>query len=404
MQQLSGGLIMIKHVQLGAFIILLIGSIATAQQKQASASFSNRVGKTVNGVTTWYLVEDDVNPTGLPQVMEEIVGGSVQRVYTYGLQRISQNLSPAVTGSNAWTPSFYVYDGGASVRQLTDSAGAVTDTYDYDSFGNLVHKTGSTLNNYRYRGEQWDSDLGLYYLRARYYNPVTDRFMSRDPKPGRIGIPRTLHKYLYASADGVNRIDPRGKEDLVETEGEEEEAPVAEAGEKVLSKRISCVLDTAASTLDAINAIESGDLFGAGFALEGIAYSFESCSAEATGKKTGGCCFVAGTPVHTNHGDVPVEKVEVGDEVQSRNRETGKLESERVTELTPLHKNQLVELRVEGEHDSLRPSIDHPFWVRRGNLPNERWIVAGNIRVGDLLKTVQGTWRRVVTITPLPGQ
>ena len=44
-----------------------------------------------NGVTTWYLVEDDVNPTGLPQVLEEKVGGAVQRVYTYGLQRISQD-------------------------------------------------------------------------------------------------------------------------------------------------------------------------------------------------------------------------------------------------------------------------------------------------------------------------
>ena len=32
-----------------------------------------------------------------------------------------------------------------------------------------------------YRGEQYDSDLGLYYLRARYYNPVTGRFLSRDP-------------------------------------------------------------------------------------------------------------------------------------------------------------------------------------------------------------------------------
>ena len=62
-----------------------------------------------------------------------------------------------------------------------------------------------------YRGEQFDSDLGLYYLRARYYNPNTGRFLSRDPKGGNGYDPKTLHKYLYASGDPVNRIDPSGR-------------------------------------------------------------------------------------------------------------------------------------------------------------------------------------------------
>lgn len=48
-----------------------------------------------------------------------------------------------------------------SVRQLTNSAGA--DTYDYDAFGNKINVTGTTPNNYLYRGEQYDPDLGLYY-------------------------------------------------------------------------------------------------------------------------------------------------------------------------------------------------------------------------------------------------
>jgi RHS repeat-associated protein len=174
-------------------------------------AFGNRVAKTVNGVTTRYLVEDDVNPTGLPQVMEEIIGGAVQRMYTYGLQRISENQII----SNVWTPSFYVYDGAGSVRQLTNSAGVVTDTYDYDAFGNKINSTGATPNNYLYRGEQYDSDLGLYYLRARYYNPLTGRFLSRDPNEPKLRDstktpidPLKLHKYLYASGDPVNAVDP----------------------------------------------------------------------------------------------------------------------------------------------------------------------------------------------------
>jgi YD repeat-containing protein len=127
-------------------------------------AFGSRVAKTVNNVTTQYLVEDDVNPTGYPQVIEELSGpigaGAVTRTYTYGLQRISQLLSPSLTGSNTWTPSFYVYDGGGSVRQLTDSTGKPTDEYEYDAYGNSFTKTGSTPNNYLYRGEQYDPDLG----------------------------------------------------------------------------------------------------------------------------------------------------------------------------------------------------------------------------------------------------
>jgi RHS repeat-associated protein len=81
-----------------------------------------------------------------------------------------------------------------------------------------------------YRGEQYDSDLGLYYLRARYYNPLTGRFMSRDPQEytplkwtGPLNStgnppldPKKLHKYLYAGGDPVNMIDPLGKSDLEE--------------------------------------------------------------------------------------------------------------------------------------------------------------------------------------------
>jgi RHS repeat-associated protein len=92
----------------------------------------------------------------------------------------------------------------------------VTDTYNYDAFGNQLNSTGSTPNNYLYRGEQYDQDLNLYYLRARYYNPATGRFLSRDPNEGKPVDPETLHKYLYADGDPVNGFDPRGLEDEVE--------------------------------------------------------------------------------------------------------------------------------------------------------------------------------------------
>ena len=141
----------------------------------------NRVAKSLNGVVTRYLV-DDLNPTGYPQVADELTSGAVTRTYTYGLQRISEDQ----VVSNSWTPSFYSYDGGGNVRALTNTAGATTDSYEYDAFGNSFTVSGSTPNEMMYRGEQYDSDLSLYYLRARYYNPLTGRFMSRDPEEGKI--------------------------------------------------------------------------------------------------------------------------------------------------------------------------------------------------------------------------
>jgi len=147
------------------------------------------------------------SPTGYPQVVADVVNGQIRRTYTYGLERISE--LQMVNG--APTASFYQYDGRGTVRLLTNSAGAVTDSYEYDAYGNLFTKQGSTPNNYLYRGEQFDSDLGLYYLRARYYNPNTGRFMSRDPEDGDQTDPKTLHKYLYTGGDPVNGWDPTGR-------------------------------------------------------------------------------------------------------------------------------------------------------------------------------------------------
>jgi RHS repeat-associated protein len=96
------------------------------------------------------------------------------------------------------------------VRFLTNASGHVTDSYDYDAFGNLLNHTGDTVNNYLYCGEQFDSTTGLYYLRARYMNPSTGTFISQDAYQGSVYDPVSLHKYLYANANPVMYSDPSG--------------------------------------------------------------------------------------------------------------------------------------------------------------------------------------------------
>jgi len=139
-------------------------------------------------------------------VLDEIQNDAVTRTYSYGLELINeqQNLSGTLT------TSFYGDDGHGSVRFLTDSTGAITDTYDYDAFGNLISSTGTTPNNYLFAGEQFDPALGIYYNRARYYDQRQGRFWMMDEFERTIADPVSLHKYLYVGADPINHIDPSG--------------------------------------------------------------------------------------------------------------------------------------------------------------------------------------------------
>jgi len=168
----------------------------------------NRVRETVGGTTILFLV-DDRNPTGYAQVLEELsVSGGItnlSKLYTYGLSLICQRQNTGVT-------SFYGCDGNGNVRFLTSATGTITDAYTYDAFGTLLSVTGTTPNNYRYTGEQFDPNLGFYSLRARYMNPNTGRFLNRDPYDGNIFDPPSLHKYLYAQNNPVNLNDPSGKQ------------------------------------------------------------------------------------------------------------------------------------------------------------------------------------------------
>jgi RHS repeat-associated protein len=92
----------------------------------------------------------------------------------------------------------------------------VTDTWDYDAFGNVVSRTGSTENAYLYRGEQFDADLEMYSLRARFYNQATGRFWNQDSYEGNASDPMSLHKYLYTNANPVMNSDPSGNFSLGE--------------------------------------------------------------------------------------------------------------------------------------------------------------------------------------------
>ena len=135
------------------------------------------------------------------------------------------------------------------MRALTSLAETVTDTYQYDAFGNVIASTGTTANNYLFSGEPLDSAVGLYYLRARYYRPATGRFWTADPFGGTTHDPLTLSKYVYTRNNPANRIDPTGRDDAAEytsvTFSEQ-------AGETHGFRHFACTLLSETAIIDAI--------------------------------------------------------------------------------------------------------------------------------------------------------
>jgi RHS repeat-associated protein len=106
------------------------------------------------------------------------------------------------------TPATVVYlhhDQLGSTRLVTDQTGAVQATFTYDPYGNLTGTTGTATTPFLYAGQYRDAESGLYYMRARYYDPNTAQFLSRDPL-----VAATRSPYGYANDDPLNASDPSG--------------------------------------------------------------------------------------------------------------------------------------------------------------------------------------------------
>jgi RHS repeat-associated protein len=115
---------------------------------------------------------------------------------------------------------YYTFDGLGSVSELTDGSQNVVESYKYDAFGNL-ETPPATGNPYTYTAREYDSESGLYYYRARYYDPTTGRFITTDPTLSKnilipyllssfLTNPGELNAYVYVSNNPINNIDPLG--------------------------------------------------------------------------------------------------------------------------------------------------------------------------------------------------
>jgi len=126
--------------------------------------------------------------------------GSVVARYVQGL-----NIDEPLAMLRSSATSYYEADGLGSITSLSNSSGAIANTYTYDSFGNLTASTGSLINPFRFTAREFDGS-GFYFYRARYYDPQSGRFLSEDP----IGFNSGINFYRYVANNPSNLIDPSG--------------------------------------------------------------------------------------------------------------------------------------------------------------------------------------------------
>ncbi|MGO4549245.1 RHS repeat domain-containing protein [Paenibacillus sp. 2TAB23] len=105
---------------------------------------------------------------------------------------------------------YYLYNGHGDVIQIVDTSGNIVNSYSYDEWGNITQQTEGIANEFKYAGEVYDEETGLYYLRARYYDPSIGRFINEDTYEGEITNPLSLNLYTYVENNPLRYIDPTG--------------------------------------------------------------------------------------------------------------------------------------------------------------------------------------------------
>jgi RHS repeat-associated protein len=120
-----------------------------------------------------------------------------------------ENIDEPLAMLRSSTTSYNQADGVGSISSLSNGSGALVQTYTFDSFGTQTASTGSLTNPFQYTGRESDSETGLYYYRARYYDPNTGRFLSEDPdRWNGSGV----DFYPYAENQPTAYRDPTGRD------------------------------------------------------------------------------------------------------------------------------------------------------------------------------------------------
>ena len=188
-------------------------------------------GSNAKGYTlTEYI--NDINRENTEVLAEYGADEKVRQAYTYGESGIGERISV----DKSTESSYYLYDGRNSVTGILTENANLTNSYQYDPYGNLTSGTADGVNYYAYNGESTNVKTGLQYLRARYYDAENGTFTTEDSDLGTTENPLTRNRYDYTTNNPLNYSDPTGNSLWSRIKG---------AAKKAAKKVVKTVVNTA---------------------------------------------------------------------------------------------------------------------------------------------------------------
>ncbi len=300
-------------------------------------------------------------------------------------------------------------------------------------------------NPFRYAGYYYDRKTQFYYLQARYYDPRPGRFISEDTYEGEIEEPITLNQYTYANNNPVMYVDPTGNMavwqiynllkgialSVKDTLKDIFNSPKAlwETGKAIANGKLSIktlkktILESVKGTVKPFDYViknsnkvwtkkptdkevetygkNLGNILqmaiGSSTAIKAISKFapklgnlLKSAKKKQDKKKNNNnnkskeCnCFVAGTKVLTDKGEKPIEDIEIGDKVLSKDEKTGQKAYKKVLHLFQHDDDTIYTIYVKGK--KIEATGNHPFWV-----DGKGWVLVEDLKVGDILLQSNG--------------
>jgi RHS repeat-associated protein len=343
-------------------------------------------------------------------ISESDATNNVTSNYVWGPDRLLVKQDAAISEQ-----FYYLYNGHGDVVQIMNEQGQIQNSYTYDEWGNMVNKTESIPNEFTYAGEIFDEETGLYYLRARYYNPSVGRFISEDSYEGQVVDPLSLNLYTYTANNPLMYTDPTGHcfrgeckwaFDKLQSWGDAVGEIFTKGGEGAIEIADFLIVDDINTLLDPNSSSFDKSLAAAGFVPVGKvikggkliiklanksgqvverAVRATDKSVEAAKDIGKACnCFIAGTKVLTDEGEKPIEEIEVGDKVLAKSDETGEVAYKVVVGLFQKQAGEIYSVYIGDE--IIEATGEHPFW-----LDGKGWTFVKDLKVGYLLVSSDGT-------------
>ena len=321
----------------------------------------------------------------------EVSGGKATITYAYVYDLYGQLTARQDRATGKL--QYYQFNGHGDVVGLVDEQGTPLNTYTYDIWGGPEETEETVPNVMRYAGEYWDETTGLQYLRARWYDPGTARFIGEDTYEGELGNPLTLNLYAYVGNNPLIYVDPSGNVWKWVNDGWK----LIQKGAK--SAVDFLIMDDLRTLVDPKSSFYDRAMAGIGFIPVGkifkggkVFIKWANKDGKVVEKVLKECnCFTAGTMIQTDGGEKNIEAIKVGDKVLSKNEETGEVAYKEVTATFNHETDEIYKIHVGGQ--TIESTFNHPFYVK-----DKGWTFVKDLKPGDLLVQSDGNTLKIESI------